>query len=211
MASGTYPESNSARMLREAAERTRRLQEVRTSYPQSQNPSYQSQESPTRRPHEEAQQQTQQQVPRNFLGVQEMNRKGRISPLPQAVQGAQGQIGTPGAEPGIKSEFGRMFSGIGSGVGAMGVPSPVNSDPQSLPNSGQFRRDDLDSMQGQDSPIENGGFKLARSPSRGGRRRKLKDEDGRDDDSSTGRRTPSGNGRGKRPKVHHHHHNYHHQ
>ena len=52
------------------------------------------QESPTRRPLEDAQ----QQVHRPFLGVQEMNRKGRISPLPQAVQGAQGQIGGPGGE-----------------------------------------------------------------------------------------------------------------
>lgn len=66
-----------------------------------QNAAYQ-QESPTKRFEdvtrrlEEAQQL--QQVQRSFLGVQEMNRKGRISPLPQAVQGAQGQIGGPGGE-----------------------------------------------------------------------------------------------------------------
>jgi len=138
-----------------------------------------------------------------------MNRKGRISPLPQAVQGAQGPIGGHGGEPGIKSEFGRMFSGIGSGVGAMGVPSPTPSGPPGLPTPGQVRRDDMDALQDLNSPTENGGYNIARSSSRGGRRRKLKDEDGKpDDDSSTGRRTPSG--RGKRPKSHHHPHQHHH-
>ena len=169
-----------------------------------QNGPYQSQESPTRRTMEESQQMQQQ---RSFLGIQEINRKGRLSPLPQAVQGAQGQMGGPAHEPGIKSEFGRMFSGIGSGVGgAMGVPSPVTAGPQGMPfaNSGQIRRDDLD----QDSPVENGRG-IQRTASRGGRRRKLKDEDSRDDESSTGRNTPSG--RGKRSKPHHHHHHNHHQ
>lgn len=174
---------------------------------QSQSSAYQ-QESPTRRPLEDTQQ-LQQQAQRSFLGIQELNRKGRISPLPQAVQGAQGQIGGPGGEPGIKSEFGRMFSGIGSGVGAMGMPSPVTAGPQGLPNSGQFRRDDIDGLPGQDSPIENGAYNMARDSSRGGRRRKLKEEDGKnDDDSSTGRRTPSGTGRGKRHKGHHHTHRH---
>lgn len=177
----------------------------------SQGTSYQSQESPTRRPFEDSQQMQQQVQQRSLLGVQEMNRKGRVSPLPQAVQGAQGQIGGPG-EPGIKSEFGRMFSGIGSGVGAMGVPSPVSSH-QGLPNWGQLRREDLDGLQGHDSPSDKSGYGIARSSSRSGaRRRKLKEEDGRgDDESSTGRHTPSG--RGKRPKTHNHphHHHHHHQ
>jgi hypothetical protein len=162
----------------------------------SQSAPYQSQESPTRRAVEESQQMQQQ---RSFLGVGEINRKGRVSPLPQAVQGAQGQLGGPAHEPGIKSEFGRMFSGIGSGVSAMGAPSPVNAGAQGMPFSapGPMRRDDLE----QDSPIENGRG-IQRSASRGGRRRKLKDED-RDDESSTGRNTPSA--RGKRSKPHHHH------
>jgi hypothetical protein len=185
----------------------REMQEQRQAlFAQPQNTPYQTQESPTRRQLDDTQQISQLNVQRNqnHLTVQEMNRKGRVSPLPQAVQGAQGQISTPSGEPGIKSEFGRMFSGIGSGVGAMGAPSPVIAGHQSLPNSAQLRREDLDV----DSPVENGGYKLARSPSRGGRRRKLKDEDGRDDDSSTGRRTPSGTGRGKRGKSHHYlHHN----
>ena len=154
------------------------------------------------------QQQTQQ---RSLLNVQEMNRKGRVSPLPQAVQGAQGQIGGPG-EPGIKSEFGRMFSGIGSGAGAMGIPSPVSSH-QGLP-SGPLRREDLEGLQGHDSPSDKSGYGMARSGSRGGgvRRKKLKDDENKgDDESSTGRHTPSG--RGKRAKAHNHphHHHHHHQ
>jgi hypothetical protein len=173
---------------------------------------YQSQESPTRRPFDDPQHIQQQIQQRTLLGVQEMNRKGRVSPLPQAVQGAQGQIGGPAGEPGIKSEFGRMFSGIGSGVGAMGISSPLTPH-QGLPNSGQLRREDLEGLQGHDSPSEKSGYNVARSSSRGGtRRRKLKDEDSRgDDESSTGRHTPSG--RGKRAKVHNHapHHHHHHQ
>ncbi|KAH6682646.1 histone deacetylation protein Rxt3-domain-containing protein [Halenospora varia] len=176
----------------------------------SQNGPYPAHESPGRRNVEESQPMQQQ---RSFLGVQEFNRKGRLSPLPQAVQGAQGQQGGPGGEPGIKSEFGRMFSGIGSGVGAMGVPSPVSAGPQAMPFSHliQGRRDDLEIMANhQEMPLENGGHN-PRSSSRGGgsRRRKLKEEDGRgDDESSNGRRTPSG--RGKRAKTHHHHHHHHH-
>ncbi|KAG4428284.1 hypothetical protein IFR05_016233 [Cadophora sp. M221] len=168
---------------------------------------YQPHESPQRRPAEDPQQLQQQ---RNFLNVQELNRRGRASPLPQAVQGVQGQLNGPGSEPSIKNEFGKMFSGIGSGVGAaMGVPSPVSAGPQGMPfsNSGQLRREDLDNLQ--ESPVETGGHKIARSASRGGRRRKLKEEDSKgDDESSTGRRTPSG--RGKRVKTHHHHHHHHH-
>jgi hypothetical protein len=142
---------------------------------------------------------------RNFLNVQEINRKGRSSPLPQAVQGAQGQLNGPGGEPSIKNEFGRMFSGIGSGVGVMGVPSPISAGPHSMPFSNSSQLRDPDAMQ--DSPNENGGQRMARSASRGGRRRKLKEEDSRgDDESSTGRRTPSGSGRVKRAKTHHHHH-----
>jgi hypothetical protein len=95
-----------------------------------------------------------------------------------------------------------MFSGIGSGVSAMGAPSPVTAGVQGIPfsNPGPIRRDDVDP----DSPVENGKG-IQRTASRG-RRRKLKDEDGRDDESSTGRNTPSG--RGKRNKPHHHHHHH---
>ncbi|TVY34256.1 hypothetical protein LSUB1_G006963 [Lachnellula subtilissima] len=175
----------------------------------SQNGQYQAQDSPRRRDLDDPQQ---MQRSRSLLGVQEINRKGRVSPLPQAVQGAQGQMGGPGGEPGIKSEFGRMFSGIGNGVSAMGIPSPVTAGPPPLSFSGQLHREDVENLPGQDSPMENGGNKQVRSASRGGgssRRRKLKEEDIGGDDSSTGRRTPSIRG-GKRSKAHHHHHHHHH-
>ncbi|KAK5119281.1 hypothetical protein LTR85_007637 [Meristemomyces frigidus] len=57
---------------------------------------------------------------RSLLGISpDMSRKGRNSPLPQAVQGAQPRhVGPGGNNPGIKMEFGRMFSGLGSGVGS---------------------------------------------------------------------------------------------
>ncbi|RFU28237.1 hypothetical protein B7463_g8110, partial [Scytalidium lignicola] len=175
------------------------------------NGQYQPQESPTRRTAEDPQQMQQ----RGFLGVQEINRKGRASPLPQAVQGAQPQPGVPGGEPGIKSEFGRMFSGIGSGVGSsLSISSPSTTSAQGLPflNSSQLRREDLDGLLLQDSPTErNGGHGLARTSSRGGgvRRRKLKEEDSKgDDESSNGRLTPSS--RAKRTKLHHHHPSHHH-
>lgn len=136
--------------------------------------------------------------PRHLLAVQQENRKGRISPLPQAVQGVQPQQPGPAAEPGIKSEFGRMFSGIGSGVGGLGVSSPNTSTVPGgmFTNAALAKRDDTETV---DSVAETNGKTK-------GRRRKLKDEDSRDDDSS-GRLTPGA--KAKRSKGHqHHHHQY---
>ncbi|KAI1453161.1 histone deacetylation protein Rxt3-domain-containing protein [Annulohypoxylon moriforme] len=137
---------------------------------------------------------------RGFLGIQEINRKGRVSPLPQAVQGAQPQLQGPAGEPGIKSEFGRMFSGIGSGVRGIGVSSPVPPVMQAqFSNAGPTRRDDehLGHEVLVDAP--------AKTATRG-KRRKAKDDDGKGDDDSTGRVTPVG--RAKRPKTHAHHHHH---
>ncbi|KAM3501947.1 hypothetical protein MY10362_005187 [Beauveria mimosiformis] len=125
---------------------------------------------------------------RNLLGVQDMNRKGRMSPLPQAVQGAQPQQPGPAGEPGIKSEFGRMFAGIGSGVGNMGASNPVTSAPSGQVGAGALGKDEDHAADGTKKP----------------RRRKLKDDIDRPDDESTGRRTPVGRG-AKRVKGHHHH------
>lgn len=76
---------------------------------------------------------------KNFLAavLENTRRGGRVSPLPQAVQGAQGRIRGPASEPGIKNEFARMFSGIGSGVGsAMSTPVPLETGaPISFPSS----------------------------------------------------------------------------
>lgn len=132
---------------------------------------------------------------RNLLAIQDISRtKGRVSPLPQAVQGAQPQQPGPAAEPGIKSEFGRMFSGIGSGVSGIGVSSPITSAP-AVPysNPGLPKRDD----DGVPESGPDGSGKGAK-----GRRRKLKEEDSRGDDDSSGRLTPN---KSKRAKAHHHH------
>lgn len=57
----------------------------------------------------------------------------RGSPLPQAVQGAQSQPVGSGRDPGIKSEFGKMFSGLGSGVGSTPQPVPPSHNGTSTP------------------------------------------------------------------------------
>ncbi|KAH8202406.1 hypothetical protein TruAng_003391 [Truncatella angustata] len=137
-----------------------------------------------------------------FLAVGEMNRKGRISPLPQAVQGAQPQSITPSGEPGIKSEFGRMFSGIGSGASGFGMPSP---GPAHLPftNASLARRDDVEPP-----PPE----VTADPPPKRKRQRKPKNEDKEGDDDSTGRQTPAGRTTKRARTSHashaHHHHQY---
>ena len=66
---------------------------------------------------------------RSMLGLINDNNKraGRISPLPQAVQGAQGQKRGPSSDPSIKNEFSRMFAGIGSGVGSTGLNSGAST------------------------------------------------------------------------------------
>lgn len=135
------------------------------------------------------------------LRVMEMTRnRGRISPLPQAVQGAQPQIQGPPGEAGIKSEFGRMFSGIGSGVSGLSVPSPVASGAQlPHPNNGVNRREDLDH-----GPQEvNHDGKTSRDNTARVKRRKAKDDDAKDEDSN-GRNTPLG----RTKRVKHHHHQY---
>lgn len=85
---------------------------------------------------------------RSFLGlVNEQARFERGSPLPQAVQGAQSQPAGSGRDPGIKSEFGRMFSGLGSGVGSTpqpnGTSTPTRRSPldERRPSENLARRD----------------------------------------------------------------------
>ena len=65
------------------------------------------------------------------LMIDNNKRAGRISPLPQAVQGAQGRTSGPSSDPNIKNEFSRMFAGIGSGVGsASGASTPFLPSPK---------------------------------------------------------------------------------
>ena len=52
---------------------------------------------------------------RQILGLANEAKRGRFSPVPQAVQGAQAQ--TPVLDSGIKMEHGRVFSGLGGGMG----------------------------------------------------------------------------------------------
>lgn len=138
---------------------------------------------------------------RNLLAVQDINRKGRVSPLPQAVQGVQPQHPGPAGEPGIKSEFGRMFSGIGSGVGAIGVSGPATSGSAAVyGNAPSIKREDVENAATDSGPEAAGKGK--------GRRRKLKDDEARGDDDTSGRVTPGGRSN-KRAKAHqHHHHQY---
>lgn len=106
----------------------------------------------------------------------------------------------PGGEPGIKSEFGRMFSGIGSGVRGIGGSSPVPSGAQLSfsSHSAIGRRDDIEIPHSVDpTPAKATGK---------GKRRKAKDDEGKGDEDSNGRSTPLG--RAKRPKTHTHHHHH---
>lgn len=161
-------------------------------------------ESPRTRPVEEVPHTMAPQ--QNFLRIQEMNRKGRISPLPQAVQGAQPQIPGPPGEAGIKVEFGRMFSGIGSGVSGLGVPSPVASGAQLPFQSGAMgRREEMESMpQEVNNEAKAGSSAAARTK----RRKTAKDDEARPDEESNGRNTPLSKTKRLKTHAHHHHHQY---
>lgn len=59
---------------------------------------------------------------RAILGLASESRRGRYSPVPQAVQGAQAQ--TPVPESGVKADQGRVFAGLGGmGVSSTGPTS----------------------------------------------------------------------------------------
>ena len=125
------------------------------------------------------------QQPRTLLGLMVDNAKrgGRISPLPQAVQGAQGRMRGPASEPGIKNEFARMFSGIGSGVGsAMSTPVPTEPGASLSFPSSPTRIDDSERRTPLNGRREAPDHVKPRISSRGGRRnRKVKDEESKKD------------------------------
>lgn len=137
----------------------------------------------------------------------ELNRKGRNSPLPQAVQGAQPRhIGPGGDNPGIKMEFGRMFSGLGSGVGTAtptagqsmnGTTTPSRMSPSRHVEGGDLVRTAV-------AEIEEGRGSGKRGVKKGGRR-------SRDEERLNGD-TPDGQRGGKKAKTshstHHHHHTH---
>lgn len=127
---------------------------------------------------------------------------GRVSPLPQAVQGAQAQSITP--DSGINRDLGRVFSGIGSGVGsANGTPLTPSVSP--------FKRDEAGSRVPA-GDADAAPAKVPRASSGAGKRgRKIKEEDKGDGEVGE-ERSSSATGRGtKRARhVHHHHHHHHH-
>ncbi|GAB7352836.1 hypothetical protein MBLNU459_g3446t1 [Dothideomycetes sp. NU459] len=155
---------------------------------------------------------------RSFLGVSpDMARKnGRNSPLPQAVQGAQPRRVGPGGDPSIKSEFGRMFSGLGSGIGSNTPTAGMSANGAATPSRMSPARQ-LDMSEGASHPgAENESLQNGKSGSRGAKKgRRVRDEVARaDSDSADGRNTPTLSQRGnKRPKTthpaHHHHHHPH--
>lgn len=139
------------------------------------------------------------------FGPDANRRTGRASPLPQAVQGAQAQPLSIGKDPHVKSEFGRMFSGLGSGLGtstpSRGSPMPQTAQ-ESLPPGAEL----------------NDHLRLQRVSSQNGRKpKRVKDEESVfDSESIDGRGTPSGTRGAKRnkhvhPSHHHHHHIHAHQ
>jgi hypothetical protein len=133
----------------------------------------------------------------------DMNRKtGRASPLPQAVQGAQAQPLSLGKDPHVKSEFGRMFSGLGglgSSTPSRGSPMPLGAHDAIPPGT------DL-----------NEHLRLARVISQNGRKpKRVKDEDGSFDQDDADERSPPFGARGAKRNKHahpgHHHHHHAHQ
>lgn len=144
----------------------------------------------------------------------DLERKGRNSPLPQAVQGAQPRhVGPGGDHPGIKSEFGRMFSGLGSGVGSAtpvaGQSANGTTTPSRLSPSRQVDGGDLVRTAASELEDGRGGVRSGRGGKKNGRRSR---EDG-EAEIYDGRMTPSLSQRGnKRTKTahHHHHHGHHH-
>jgi hypothetical protein len=68
---------------------------------------------------------------RAILGLANESRRGRYSPVPQAVQGAQAQ--TPVPESSVKAEQGRVFAGLGglgaSSTGPTSTPVGLSSSP----------------------------------------------------------------------------------
>jgi hypothetical protein len=144
---------------------------------------------------------------RTLLGVGlDAKRGGRASPLPQAVQGAQAQILGPAGEAGIKSELGRVFSGIGSGVG--GVTATTGSGPSTPMVASPFKRDSV-TAKSTNSETTTDETKIGRPTSENGKRsRKSRDEDGpAESEAGTDLRlAASARGSRRGRHVHHHHH-----
>jgi hypothetical protein len=149
---------------------------------------------------------------RALLGINKeyTRRLDRASPLPQAVQGAQSQPPDIGRDPNIKSEFGRMFSGLGSGVGSTPIPAHTPLKRPLTPSSRTAAYEEHDEQrfarkQTQEAEIA----KIVNTQSRSRIKRPLDDEN-KVHETGEGRGTPATTTRGKRnkytiPAGHHHH------
>ena len=129
---------------------------------------------------------------RAILSLANESKRGRYSPVPQAVQGAQAQAPAPDA--GIKTEHGRVFAGIGSGLGS--ASTGLTPTPQPLPAS-PFKRDEGGARLSEENLM-----KMSRSSSGISKRnRKALDEDIRaESEMGDGKK---GSGRAKRSKYGH--------
>lgn len=139
---------------------------------------------------------------RSLLHINAENKRtGRASPLPQAVQGAQAQLLGPAAEAVIGSELGRVFSGIGSGVGAS---APIGSGPPTPLNSSPFKREALAPQDG--DPSKSGRASSSR------RRRARADEGKVDGELGAAQRDGTWvHGMPRKGRHIHHHHRHGHQ
>ncbi|OGE53840.1 hypothetical protein PENARI_c007G04198 [Penicillium arizonense] len=149
---------------------------------------------------------------RSLLAVgAEGKRGGRASPLPQAVQGAQAPFIGPAGESSIKNDLGRVFSGIGSGVGGV-TASAGGSGPSTPLGSSPFKRDSLTGRSINGEAIDEAA-RLARPPSASGRRsRRPRDEEQMELEANDPRGVLSArNARRSRHAHHHHHHHHHHR
>ncbi|KAJ5554768.1 hypothetical protein N7535_007214 [Penicillium sp. DV-2018c] len=138
-------------------------------------------------------------------------RGGRASPLPQAVQGAQAPFIGPSGEPAIKNDLGRVFSGIGSGVG--GVTASTGGSGQSTPlGASPFKRDSLTGRSMNGDAVDDAS-KIGRPSSTADRRsRRPRDEEQMEIEASDPRGVLSArNARRSRHSHHHHHHHHHHR
>lgn len=135
------------------------------------------------------------------------SKRGRISPLPQAVQGAQARVSGPASDPGIKNEFARMFIGIGSGVGRAGRLGSRTSTPFSPSPTTHLETGRKTPLVGRGEPVE---LTLSRVAAKGSRKgRKAKDEepmlDPETKQTESNVEIPSARGVKRTRHGHHHH------
>lgn len=147
---------------------------------------------------------------RNSLAMMLDNgkRAGRASPLPQAVQGAQGRTDGPSRDPSIKNEFSRMFAGIRSGVSSSGLAGSGTSTPFPPSPRPSVENEQRLSFVGRNDlhkPTE------SRNGSRMGKRgKKIKEDDSKEAGFVDGRTVAGNNGaRGVKHGKHNHHHHMH--